>query len=60
MTYKDPKTGRERNLGQDNVGGSVWPWIGGRSHPRRNRLRWLVFLRSQPKIGGLEQSFTGG
>lgn len=30
MTYKDPKTGRERNLGPDNVGGSVWPWIGGR------------------------------
>ena len=29
MTYKDPKTGRERNLGPDNVGGSVWPWIGG-------------------------------
>ena len=29
MTYEDPKTGRERNLGQDNIGGSMWSWIGG-------------------------------
>ena len=29
MTYEDPRTGRERNLGQDDVGSSVWSWISG-------------------------------
>jgi hypothetical protein len=29
MTYEDPRTGRERNLGQDNVGASAWSWVGG-------------------------------
>lgn len=29
MTYEDPRSGRERNLGQDNVGGSAASWIGG-------------------------------
>ena len=29
MTYEDPRTGRERNLGQDDVGTSTGSWIAG-------------------------------
>jgi hypothetical protein len=29
MEYEDPQTGRERNLGQDNIGSSAWSWLGG-------------------------------
>jgi hypothetical protein len=29
MTYEDPRTGRERNLGQDNVANSTGSWIAG-------------------------------
>jgi len=29
MEYEDPQTVRERNLGQDNIGGSAWSWLGG-------------------------------
>jgi hypothetical protein len=28
MTYEDPRSGKERNLGQDDVGSS-WSWLGG-------------------------------
>ncbi|MBN9246558.1 MAG: hypothetical protein J0I81_03750 [Hyphomicrobium sp.] len=29
MTYEDPRSGRERNLGQDDVGTSTGSWIAG-------------------------------
>jgi hypothetical protein len=29
MTYEDPRSGRERNLGQDDVGSSMGSWISG-------------------------------
>jgi cytoskeletal protein RodZ len=29
MTYEDPRSGRERNLGQDDVGSSTGSWIAG-------------------------------
>jgi hypothetical protein len=29
MTYEDPRTGRDRNLGQDDVGSSMGSWLAG-------------------------------